>query len=287
MKFSKISIIIGTQKGGTSSLFNYLSQHPQVSNSKMKETDFFLKDAKWCKGIDYYENLYAWDLNKHLTALEASPNYTRSLNNVRKVIQRMKTVDIRYKFIYILRDPVQKIESMRKQGIYQGWYAKQLARETPDSLPLNVIESVSYAAIVDAFTRNFSREQILLLKTDELKKEVISMTLKHKICPFLAIEPSFEFSLGKIHNSKNSYRTDTIWHYLREARYLNPIKNIFPDSIKNNARHVLAKPLMNQDQGKVPPLTDAQKDFIRATLKDDSHRLETEYSLDISNWDLN
>lgn len=34
-------IIIGTQKGGTTSLFNYLSQHPELSLSKAKEVHYF------------------------------------------------------------------------------------------------------------------------------------------------------------------------------------------------------------------------------------------------------
>lgn len=286
MKFNKISIIVGTQKGGTTSLFYYLSQHPQISESKMKETNFFLKDNKWCKGIDYYESLYEWNPDRHAMALEASPNYTHTLNRARTAIQRMKTVDIEYKFIYVLRDPIQKIESMRKQGVYQGWYSNLLAMETPDSLPTEVIESASYAAIIDIFKDNFSIDQILLLTTDELKSEIISSTLRDKVYPFLEVENSFKFSADKIHNSRNSYRTDTIWHSLRESGYLKPIKNIFPNAIKNKARDVLAKPL-NQDKGKVLPLTDAQKDFIRTALKHDSRRLEIEYGLDISNWDLN
>lgn len=286
MKFSKIGIIIGTQKGGTSSLFYYLSQHPQISESTIKETNFFVKDSQWSKGIDYYESLYEWEPSKHAIALEASPNYTYTFDNLGKVIQRMKTVDFRYKFIYIMRDPVQKIESMRKQGVYQGWYANQLKRETSHSLPSNVIESVSYAAIVDTFTTNFSREQILLLKTDELKKDLLSGTLRDKLCPFLEIDSSFEFPLGKILNSQNSYRNDTIWHYLRELKYLKSLKMIFPASLTNKARGILAKPL-KQDQATVAPLTDAQKEFIRVSLKDDSRRLETEYGVDISNWDLN
>ena len=254
MIFSRIGIVIGTQKGGTTSLFHYLSQHPQVAASKVKETDFFLRDERWEKGIDHYESLYEWNPERHFTAFEASPNYTFSLDNARKVIQRMKTVEVDYKFIYVLRDPIKKIESMRKHGTYKGWYAPHLKQETPNSVPPTVIESVKYAAILDAFVNSFSREQILLIKTSDLKSEHISSTLSEKVCPFLEIDPSFEFATEKTYNTQNSYRNDTIWHALRESNYLNPIKNVFPDVIKNKARNLLTKPLKKDN--KVPALTD-------------------------------
>ncbi|MEL6162014.1 MAG: sulfotransferase domain-containing protein [Cyanobacteria bacterium J06627_32] len=284
MKFNKIGIVIGTQKGGTTSLFHYLSQHPQVAESKVKETDFFVKDDRWSKGIDHYESLYEWDAEKHVTAFEASPNYTFSVENARKVIQRMKTVDVSYKFIYVLRDPIQKIESMRKHGTYKGWYAPHLKQETPDTLPPTAIESVKYAEILDIFVDSFSKAQVLLLKTDDLRSEHISSTLSDRICPFLEIDPSFNFSTEKTYNTQNSYRNDTIWHALRESNYLNPIKNVFPEVIKNRARNLLAKP---PKKDKVPALTDGQKAFIRAALRDDSLRLKNKYSLDMSNWDMN
>lgn len=38
----KFIIIGGTSKAGTTSLYRYLSDHPMISQSKLKETGFFL-----------------------------------------------------------------------------------------------------------------------------------------------------------------------------------------------------------------------------------------------------
>ena len=37
-------LIIGVQKSGTTSIYNYLGQHPQVYMSPIKETNFLEKD---------------------------------------------------------------------------------------------------------------------------------------------------------------------------------------------------------------------------------------------------
>ncbi len=284
MKPNNICLIIGTQKGGTTSLFNYLSQHPQIAASRIKEANFFFKDSIWAKGVDYYESLWHWDPIKHRIALEASPNYTLSFSGVQTVIHRLKTLDAKFRFIYILRNPIQKIESMREHGTYHGWYSRLLAQETPDSIPLQVIEPVSYATIANNFKQAFSSSDILLLKTEDLKQKDSANHLMKRTCQFLAIDDSFEFYLDKAYNTKNSYRQDTIWHSLRESQYLKPLKGIFPDAIKNQVRNLLSKPLDNQKRKSVPPLTVAQKKFILDALKDEMRQLDMNYNLDVSNW---
>jgi len=49
-------LIIGAQKCGTTSLFYYLSQHPDLSLPKLKEIHFF--DLNYEKGIDWYYSFF-------------------------------------------------------------------------------------------------------------------------------------------------------------------------------------------------------------------------------------
>src|SRR5690349_16634817 len=42
-------LIIGTQRGGTTSLYHYLQAHPAVHSSAVKDTHFF--DKKFHKGV--------------------------------------------------------------------------------------------------------------------------------------------------------------------------------------------------------------------------------------------
>jgi len=308
MSISEYCLIIGTQKGGTSSLFAYMAQHPQVIPSQVKETNFFSEDPQWKKGLDYYKSLWETsfqpaDIAGDVVALEASPNYTNSLQEAATVVQRVKAAETKmaaanFKFIYVLRDPLQKIVSMRKQGVYQGWYEPLLAQETPATVPPETLEPARYAEIIDIFVEGFSREKILLLSIDELRPEGDSVATMVRICEFLGIDPTFEFSLEKIHNSQNSYRQDTFWHLLRSSKSLAPLKGLFPDALKNKARALLSKPVAIPVLGAtavktssrdappsvVPPLTDAQKGFILEALKGDRQRLTHEYNVDVSAW---
>jgi Sulfotransferase domain len=67
-------LIIGAQKAGTSSLFHYLAQHPDIHLPSEKELHFF--DLHYDKGIAWYERRFPGKkLFKRQITGEASPYY--------------------------------------------------------------------------------------------------------------------------------------------------------------------------------------------------------------------
>ena len=72
-------IVVGTQKGGTTELYDQLSLHPQIAPSFAKEVHFF--DANFNKGIEWYSAFFprSPDAGRdcHIASItgEASPCY--------------------------------------------------------------------------------------------------------------------------------------------------------------------------------------------------------------------
>ena len=113
-------LIVGAQKSGTTSLYHYLSQHPQVFMSSVKEPNFFAFEGQQ---VDYRGpagqpasiNLYSvtdWDDYQRLFADagaavalgEASTLYMAVPGTAERIRQRIPDVRI----IAILRDPVDR-----------------------------------------------------------------------------------------------------------------------------------------------------------------------------------
>ena len=65
-------LIIGTQKGGTSSLYSALCQHPQILKAARKEVHFF--DQYYSRGHNWYLEQFPDCLPSQITG-EASPFY--------------------------------------------------------------------------------------------------------------------------------------------------------------------------------------------------------------------
>lgn len=99
-------LIIGAQKCGTTSLFYYLSQHPDIKMPEIKEIHFF--DLQYHKGIEwYYSKFPKKPILKTTLTGEASPYYLfHPLVPERVFLHLPKT-----KIIVLLRNPVDRAYS--------------------------------------------------------------------------------------------------------------------------------------------------------------------------------
>jgi hypothetical protein len=99
-------LIIGAQKAGTSSLFRYLSQHPDIRLPKRKELHFF--DLQYSNGIDWYERLFPRKkiIKRQITG-EASPFYLFHPLVPERVFNHYPNI----RLIVLLRNPVDRAYS--------------------------------------------------------------------------------------------------------------------------------------------------------------------------------
>ncbi len=122
-------LIIGTQKGGTTSLYHYLTQHPQILPATQKEVHFF--DLNFHHGIDWYRQQFPARESQPLTLTgEASPYYLFHP----LVPQRVKALFPRVKLILLLRNPVQRAWSHYNHEVRLGFetlsFAEAIAQES-------------------------------------------------------------------------------------------------------------------------------------------------------------
>ena len=111
-------IIIGAQKSGTTSLFNYLIKHPQVLGSYIKETHFFCSE-NYNKGIDWYRSFFPSIFYKKLTEValrskvivgECTPYYIFYPHAADRILKYFPKI----KIIAILRNPADRAYSQYK-----------------------------------------------------------------------------------------------------------------------------------------------------------------------------
>ena len=98
-------IIIGAQRAGTTSLFAYIVQHPQILKSSKKEIRYF--DINYEKGDLWYRTHFPLALSMkdgtYITG-ESSPYYLFHPHCSQRIRERIPKV----KLIVILRDPVKR-----------------------------------------------------------------------------------------------------------------------------------------------------------------------------------
>jgi hypothetical protein len=129
-------LIIGTQRGGTSSLFQYLSRHPDVVRSVRKEVEYFSTDH--AKGWTWYRAhfplrlraaLHRLVFRRRLIAFEATPDYLLMPQVAERVAEELPDA----KIIALLRDPIERTYSgykhMMRYGLEERSFAEALQAE--------------------------------------------------------------------------------------------------------------------------------------------------------------
>ncbi|XP_022083513.1 heparan sulfate glucosamine 3-O-sulfotransferase 1-like [Acanthaster planci] len=96
------AIIFGVKKGGTTTLKNFLSYHPDIAFTQ-REVQFFTSTEERSKGLEYYRSRMIQSIPDQIT-MEKSPAYFQYRGIpalIRKALPRVK-------LITIMRDPVQR-----------------------------------------------------------------------------------------------------------------------------------------------------------------------------------
>jgi hypothetical protein len=185
-------IIIGAQRAGTTSVYNYLNQHPAVIAALTKEVHFF--DVNFDQGLGWYRAYFPSYRRKSVIQRqrgrcvtgEASPYYLFHP----RVPRRVKAVLADVKLIALLRNPVDRAFShyhhelragrehltfeaaiAREPERLQGEAARILADESYDSFNHQCYSYLARGVYVDqlrTWLSYFPREQMLILKSEDL-----------------------------------------------------------------------------------------------------------------------
>lgn len=115
-------LIIGAQKSGTISLYEYLRQHPQVYMSPVKEPQFFTYEGErppsafviteWSD----YQALFAQAREDHIALGEASTSYLHALHAPERITRYLPNV----RLVAILRNPVERAFSNWIHNVENG-----------------------------------------------------------------------------------------------------------------------------------------------------------------------
>ncbi len=172
-------IIAGVSKSGTSSIYFYLSRHPQILLSHTKEIDFYWQNFN--RGIDWYLAHFPTitDQDDFLTG-EATPNYLR----FPQVAQRIKDTFPQTKIIILLRNPADRAISWHYHKLNTGLTNQDLSTAISEEItrlatvseaeivetgfynPDNILSSL-YVYKIKAWVETLGRGQFLFLKSED------------------------------------------------------------------------------------------------------------------------
>ncbi len=211
-------MIIGAEKSGTSSLYGYITQHPQVLIPAEKEIHFFTYNFD--KGLDWYQSHFP-PIPETLTDVvtgEASTSYIACHNNAP---QRVHEIYPQVKLIAILRNPVKRAISNYHQLVRLG--KEQRSLEEVMTTEMKILRGVKnldevqqqywktergniwnscYVHFIEKWLKFFPLEQFMILESEDLFENP-EKTME-KVFDFLGL-PNYPLSSYSIYNKGENY----------------------------------------------------------------------------------
>ena len=233
-------LVIGVGRGGTTSCFHYLSQHPSIIGSAYDDIGFF--DQNFHLGLNWYRSMFPTKFLKKKIVKEFGKclTYDVTPSYIRKpwVARRIKELFPKIKLIALLRNPVDKAYShyhlSLRSGVQKSSFEEIIEEDVKtfqkfentnsmidDEYFRNYIEKSLlgrgiYAQQLKIWFELFDPKQILILTSEELSTET-NKTM-NKIFQFLDL-PDYEIpdtakrSTGNYTNMKMDTRKKLISFY--------------------------------------------------------------------------
>ena len=217
-------LIIGAARSGTTSLYEYLIQHPSIMPAVGKEVYFF--DKKYDKGINWYRSFFPTKLSKSrlenqlstkcITG-EATPRYLYHPHTPKRVKEYIPNV----KLIALLRNPIERAYSHYQMSFRKGnenlSFEEAIEKEeeriridaqkmfddenfySVDFYLHSYLTRGIYAVQLERWFKYFPREQFLILNSEDFYKN--TKEVYKRVLDFLDV-PDFIPDISTKHKQK-------------------------------------------------------------------------------------
>jgi len=281
-------ILLGAQKSGSTAVYNWLSQHPDIfGNPAMKDFPFFCRQDYFDRGFEWFSEHF----KGHSEESYILHGYVHYLFLGDEIAQRLFDYNPELKFLALLRNPVERAFSgflqARKTGnepiesFEEALQANQRGelhtlRERVDR---SYLTHGLYSAQLEKYLHCFPEQQVKIILFDEINsspKETCS-----NIFQFLQIDTEFEPRLTK----KNIYgkpRFSGIESLVRNGIPSSTIRNLLPLTVRSKIRQHMRT--LNTVATEKPAIKPETRKMLLDYYADEIERLENLTGLNLESW---
>jgi hypothetical protein len=278
---------VGVAKAGTTALYHYLGEHPDVYMSPVKEPGYFATGY----GVETWEEYLALFAGAGGAAAigEATPRYFHDPDAPGRIAEALPGVRI----VVLLRQPVERALSHyvmlanNSAAIRPEPFADFFRRHLHDvdrwhegDLGARGLAMGFYAGSLARWLDRFGRDRVAVYLDDDLRRD--PQATMAGLYAFLGVDPAFRPDLGKRYNvGQGLPRSGGVQRLVYHASGLKRLaQRVLPDGVREAARRAL----LRLNQGQKPALTPEERRTFTAVYREDIRRVEQLIGRDLSAW---
>ena len=289
--------IIGALKCGTTSLYRWLSAHPNIYMSPKKEPHFYSSDLSYTNPLtqDEYDGLFRRAEDHHTAVGEASVEYVFSEEAVPRIEEEYNSA----RYIVVIRNPVDMAYSLHEERICCGDEHVRDFREAWSLSPRRRVgEMVSTACrepklldyqsvcqLGEQLERLFSivpRDRVLVLVLDDFRQNPRREYLK--TLEFLGVPDDGRTSFPVENPAKERRSADLNLHLRRVAKWAFRARRSLGIPVARSTGILKLISRLNTRHRPRPPMSDECRRELTDFLRPDIKRLGALLDRDFSHW---
>jgi hypothetical protein len=221
-------VVVGAQKGGTTTLFEHLRRHPDLCLPADKEAPFFNRPELFSRGVDHlFDTYFPHPLPVGKLLGTVTPQYMC----IAGCADRLASAFPSARLVAILRDPVDRAYSHYRMAVRRGMEERSFddaiaamladdgaveAARASKALAETYVAWGEYGRTLSDYRDRFPAEQLLVALTDDLERDPAGVMAA--IHGFLGVPVLLPEGLGeRYHVGSSQRRFPTLQRRLRRS----------------------------------------------------------------------
>lgn len=265
-------IIIGAMKSATSSLHDQLAARNGITMSSPKELYFMSDDPVYAKGLAWYASHFADTPATDLCG-ESTTHYTK-LPTYPDTIDRIATHLPDAKFIYVMRHPIDRLES----AFLHMWFEKETTLSFDEAVAGGVPELVDYSRYAYQLTPWFDRfgqDRVHPVFVDRLRTD--PNDVMDRVCAFIGHDGDRTWIDDLANNNVSTERLQqsATRDKLKAIPFYDRARNLVPEAAIEKVR-------ARWRPDERPRATDEQRAELTSIFDEDLHTLGNWLGIDLN-----
>ena len=287
-------VIAGIQKAGTSSLAQYLSQHPHILLHESREMPYFVRDKVYERDFDsVFREYYPENPTSQQLVLAKSVDVAYLETAARRLSEHSPNCRI----IIILRDPADRAYSAYWYMRREGWETKEMFEAALAAEGRRIEKRGDVAIHCSYCTRGRYPEQISRLKRLFSPKNINVLLLRdlneapvatcQSVFDFVGVDQTFQPSADKNYNTAKKARSERTSQLLnrffqKDHVIKKTLQSFVPGPLARKVRKRLQ--VWNQTNFSPPPMRKSTRQALAEYFEPHNQKLESMLGRSLNHW---
>ncbi len=289
------AMLVGAPKAGTTSLYRYAAQHPQLLSHAQREMMYFFSEDEYAQGYaecarKYLPERYPSEslfLAKHVFAMYKP-------DAIKRLHEHNPSVHV----FALLRDPVKRAYSSFWYSRRRGWesaksFGAAVQRELDQTISGDWLADRDrlhlkvgiYQPHIERLLEVFGPQRVHVFLTDDLAQD--AGALCRTMYEAVGVDSGFEPDLSREHNAAAAARSELVARSMAgvlksKSRMKRTARRFIPHGLARRARHALLR--LNEKSFDPPPMPDDSRRRLIDYFAPHNETLSGLIGRDLSGW---